>query len=252
MSRSPRTRIGKRSMRPGRGETYSVTRAEELQLEQVYSRGLGPYFVTGTNHQKVVEGRAPRHRGVLMGRVAEVGADCVVVEMSDAHEIAPLKEGDGLVFDAADWRSPGEPEEGGRVYEAHAVARWQSATAVRQSRDSLRSHPARRSGLAQQRSGRDTRGAAVYRSVGAGARQPVQVRVVAHAGSPLVTEWSLVRTPERERYRQLGNAARDGAESRRFRSNPCANSLAGWGTRRMNWGASRSTWKALRSLPYRC
>jgi len=27
-----------------------------------------------------------------------------------------LKPGDGVVFDAADWRSPGEPEEGGRVY----------------------------------------------------------------------------------------------------------------------------------------
>src|ERR1700683_1991487 len=40
-----------------------------------------------------------------------------MVEPGPAHEIAPLKEGDGLVFDAADWRSPEEPEEGGRVYE---------------------------------------------------------------------------------------------------------------------------------------
>ena len=31
--------------------------------------------------------------------------------------IAPLKPGDGVVFDAADWRSPQEPEEGGRVFE---------------------------------------------------------------------------------------------------------------------------------------
>ncbi|HVW09231.1 MAG TPA: DUF3656 domain-containing protein, partial [Bryobacteraceae bacterium] len=29
---------------------------------------------------------------------------------------SPLKPGDGVVFDAADWRSPGEPEEGGRLY----------------------------------------------------------------------------------------------------------------------------------------
>ena len=55
------------------GVAHPVSRAEELQLEQVYSRGLGPYFVTGTNHQTVVQGRAPRHRGVLMGRVVEVG-----------------------------------------------------------------------------------------------------------------------------------------------------------------------------------
>jgi putative protease len=42
--------------------------ADKLTLEQVYSRGLGPHFLTGTNHQAVVHGRAPRHRGVLMGR----------------------------------------------------------------------------------------------------------------------------------------------------------------------------------------
>ncbi len=100
------------------GVAHPVSRAEELQLEQVYSRGLGPYFVTGTNHQAVVNGRAPRHRGVLMGRVVDIGADRVVVETSEAHEIAALKPGDGVVFDAADWRSPGEPEEGGRVYQA--------------------------------------------------------------------------------------------------------------------------------------
>lgn len=102
------------------GIEHSVTRAEELRLEQVYSRGLGPYFVTGTNHQAVVRGRAPRHRGVEMGRVAQVNADSVVIETTEAHDIAPLKEGDGLVFDAADWRSPEEAEEGGRVYQVMA------------------------------------------------------------------------------------------------------------------------------------
>src|SRR5262249_4303070 len=51
------------------GRTLSITPAEELRLEQVYSRGLGPWFLTGTEHQAVVRGRAPRHRGVLIGRV---------------------------------------------------------------------------------------------------------------------------------------------------------------------------------------
>src|ERR1700688_2316991 len=36
------------------GRPLSITPLEELQLEQVYSRGLGPYFLTGTNHQIVV------------------------------------------------------------------------------------------------------------------------------------------------------------------------------------------------------
>jgi putative protease len=55
-----------------------------------------------------------------MGRVADVAAEGVMVEPSGANSLAPLKPGDGVVFDAADWRSPQEPEEGGRVYQADA------------------------------------------------------------------------------------------------------------------------------------
>jgi putative protease len=95
----------------------SIAAAEELQLEQVYSRGLGPHFLTGTNHQAVVQGRAPRHRGVLAGRVVQVAKDRVVIQPEKALAAAPLKPGDGIVFDAADWRSPEEHEEGGRLYE---------------------------------------------------------------------------------------------------------------------------------------
>jgi putative protease len=176
------------------GREHPVTRAEELQLEQVYSRGLGPYFVTGTNHQKVVDGRAPRHRGVLMGRVAEVGADYVVVEMSDAHEVAPLKEGDGLVFDAADWRSPGEPEEGGRVYE---TALHDGNLQLRFANRAIRFDRIRPGDLVWRSSDSDvTHAARPFTEASAPVhRQPVQVRVVAHAGSPLMAEWLLVRMP---------------------------------------------------------
>jgi len=100
------------------GIPHPVDRVSELQLEQVYSRGLGPHFIAGTNHQAVVDGRAPRHRGVFMGRVTRVFKGGVAFEPSEAHAISPLKPGDGVVFDAADWRSPEEPEEGGRVFEA--------------------------------------------------------------------------------------------------------------------------------------
>ena len=34
------------------GSESSMTAAERLQLEQVYSRGLGAYFVSGTNHRQ--------------------------------------------------------------------------------------------------------------------------------------------------------------------------------------------------------
>ena len=90
-----------------------VTPAEEVAIEQVYSRGLGPHFVAGTNHQTVVAGRSPRHRGVLCGRVKRIQYDGVVIEPTGINDAAPLKPGDGIVFDAADWRSPQIEEEGG-------------------------------------------------------------------------------------------------------------------------------------------
>jgi putative protease len=100
------------------GRTFTASPQKTLELEQVYSRGLGPHFLSGVNHQKVVRGRHARHRGVQIGTVARVEPDRVLIEPTEAHEIAPLKAGDGLVFDAASWRSPQEPEEGGRVYHA--------------------------------------------------------------------------------------------------------------------------------------
>lgn len=95
------------------GRASRLTREDERDLEQVYSRGLGPWFLQGTDHQKVVVGRAPRHRGVLLGTVVEVRGDSVVVR---SEEAAPRpKPGDGVVFDAAQRRSPEEREEGGPV-----------------------------------------------------------------------------------------------------------------------------------------
>ncbi|MGB7325438.1 MAG: U32 family peptidase, partial [Rubripirellula sp.] len=98
------------------GINNSLDPQQAQDLEQIYSRGLGPHFLSGTNHQTVVIGRAPRHRGVLVGSVIEVKKNAVVVETQIA-----IKRGDGVVFDAADWRSPDEPEEGGHVYEVKPI-----------------------------------------------------------------------------------------------------------------------------------
>jgi len=177
------------------GVKHPVSRAEELQLEQVYSRGLGPYFVTGTNHQAVVEGRAPRHRGVLMGRVTEVRSDSVFVEMTEAHEISPLKNGDGLVFDAADWRSPGEAEEGGRVYEVRPSLDGQlelrfANRAVRFDRIRPGDLVWRTDdpGIAQAARAFTEASAPVH-------RQRVRVDVTAREGEPLQAEWSVEGKP---------------------------------------------------------
>jgi U32 family peptidase len=178
------------------GRPLTVDAREELQLEQVYSRGLGPFFTSGTNHQTVVSGRAPRHRGVRMGRVTDVEIDRVVLETTDAHQIAPLKAGDGVVFDAADWRSPGEPEEGGRVYEAlprldgrlelrfgNGVIRW---ARIRPGDLVWRTHDPELDRIVKP----------ILESAVPIARQPVQVRVTAVEGAPLVSEWSLAKRPE--------------------------------------------------------
>jgi putative protease len=184
------------------GLPLSITPVEELQLEQVYSRGLGPYFVTGTNHQTVVKGRSPRHRGVLIGSVTRVNATSVVItpERSStgviAQSISPVKPGDGLVFDAADWRSPQEAEEGGRVYEVTPLQRGQVEL---------------RFGNEVIRFGRIHSGDLVWRSDDPELekvarpftqshspvhKQPLNVRVVAHVGAPLLTEWTVSGHPD--------------------------------------------------------
>src|SRR5258708_4255750 len=65
------------------GRSLSITPQQELELDQLYSPGLGPFFLTGTNHQALVRGRAPRHRGVQMGRVTRVQPDRVIIEPGD-------------------------------------------------------------------------------------------------------------------------------------------------------------------------
>ncbi len=168
-----------------------VSRQEELQLEQVYSRGLGPYFVTGTNHQTVVKGRAPRHRGVLMGRVTDVTNDALVIEMEEADEIAPLKPGAGVVFDAADWRSPGEPEEGGRVYEV--LRQLDGRVELKFANRAIQFDRVRVGDLVWRTSDPDVQKAAqpFTEATAPVSRQTVRVHVTAREGEPLKAEWQL-------------------------------------------------------------
>ena len=168
----------------------TIDRASELQLEQVYSRGLGPFFVTGTNHQAVVGGRAPRHRGVLMGSVAQVTREGATIETGEAHRIAPLKPGDGVVFDAASWRSPEEPEEGGRIFEAANV---KGKVELRFGNGVLNTSRIRRGDLVWRTHdpSLDKVVKPYLEATTPVRRQPVRVQVVAREGVPLHTEWSV-------------------------------------------------------------
>jgi putative protease len=174
----------------------TATAEEKLQLEQVYSRGLGPYFVTGTDHQKVVTGRAPRHRGIRMGRVVRVGPEGIHVEPSEAEAVAPLKPGDGLVFDAADWRSPSEPEEGGHVYQVRPGL--DGALELRFGNGALKFSRIRVGDLVWRTHDPDLAHIArPYTEANAPvAKQPVRVTVTAYEGQPLATVWQLVKHPE--------------------------------------------------------
>ncbi len=101
-------------------------REQKFLLEGVYSRGLLPAFMQGVNHQAVVHGRAPRHRGTRVGTVVDVSRTAVLVQLED--EFAPggvgvLKPGDGLVFDAAQRSSPENREEGGAIFEVFEYTR---------------------------------------------------------------------------------------------------------------------------------
>ena len=174
------------------GRAVAPTAETKRQLEQVYSRGLGPYFLSGTNHQAVVRGRAPRHRGVLMGSVIRTTAQGVVVEPAGSS----LKPGDGIVFDAASWRDPAEAEEGGRIYEILPSA--SGSVELRFANGAIHADRIRAGDLVWRT--HDPEIARIVHPylnpVAPVARQPVRVEAVAKEGSRLKLTWSLVRQPE--------------------------------------------------------
>lgn len=177
------------------GRAVSVPASTRLQLEQVYSRGLGPFFLTGTNHQAVVSGRAPRHRGILIGRVAEVKRDRVFIEPGEAHTSSPLKPGDGVVFDAANWRSPEEPEEGGRVYDV--LPGLNDQIEVRFANNAVRFDRIRSGDLIWRTDDPDIEKAARPFTAASAplARQLLDVKLSACVGAPLTIQWSLAKSP---------------------------------------------------------
>ena len=87
--------------------------------------GLTPGFFDGPQHQRLVRGRSPRHRGVHVGRVISSNGGAITIQLDDKYtaEDMPLKRGDGLVIDRG---MPQEKELGGPVYDVL----YQSGNAV--------------------------------------------------------------------------------------------------------------------------
>ena len=189
-----------------------VTPQEEVALEQVYSRGLGPWFVSGTNHQSVVSGRSPRHRGVLCGRVTEIYRDRVVIEPTSIQDIAPLKPGDGVVFDAADWRSPQEDEEGGHVYDVRPLGDLLELRFGNREIDYDRIRPG--DWLWRTHDNNIDKLVKPYTHANVPVhKQPVDVHVSAREGQPLEITWALAQKPD-IRVRVVSDAPLGRANSR--------------------------------------
>ncbi len=81
---------------------------ERYELEMAFSRGLYTGWFRGINNQELVHARFGKKRGVYLGEVSQVQGNRVGLRLE-----APLKLGDGVVFDAGrpDW-----VEEGGSIY----------------------------------------------------------------------------------------------------------------------------------------
>ena len=93
------------------------SREEVLTLQQTFSRGFSPGFLSGINHQTLVQGLSPKKRGVYLGTVASVRGTRVTIALE-----APLKPGDGIVYD---YGKPQDDEPGGGI---HAV--WKRGVRV--------------------------------------------------------------------------------------------------------------------------
>jgi U32 family peptidase len=132
-------------------------RTDLAAMGLAYSRGFTDGFLAGSDHQRLVEGRFPKHRGLHLGRVVRIRGDEVEVDASapgrtwtgGRASIAPAgtvptrdlavpfgelpvellepriapREGMGVVFDAG---RPDLPEEGGRIFGVESLGddRW--------------------------------------------------------------------------------------------------------------------------------
>jgi len=78
---------------------------DEEELRYSFSRGFSHGFLRGGNHQELVHGLYPGHRGVLVGRVVEVHARARHVLVAAEPNAPELKPGDRILFDQ------GKPED---------------------------------------------------------------------------------------------------------------------------------------------
>jgi putative protease len=87
------------------GRSAPLTRKDEEELRYSFSRGFSHGFLAGSDHQKLVHGLYPGHRGVLVGRVEEVRPRARHVLVRAEADAPELRSGDRILFDQ------GKPED---------------------------------------------------------------------------------------------------------------------------------------------
>jgi collagenase-like PrtC family protease len=112
----------KHNISKGSSRQLSPEKISRKELAQVFSRGqdeehngLTTGFFEGSQHQRLVRGRSPRHRGVHIGRVSS-GSSWKRGLLISKDQLGEVKLGDGLVVDKG---LAQEEELGGAIYDIH-------------------------------------------------------------------------------------------------------------------------------------
>src|SRR6266851_2214118 len=87
------------------GRACPLTPRDEEELRYSFSRSFSHGFLTGPDHQELVHGLYPGHRGVLVGRMEEIHARARHVLVRPEPGAPELKAGDRILFDQ------GKPED---------------------------------------------------------------------------------------------------------------------------------------------
>ncbi|NMG22301.1 U32 family peptidase [Brasilonema bromeliae] len=99
----------------GDKKKFSTSFQEHYNLEMAFSRGQYTGWFRGVNNQELVHAHFGKKRGVYLGEVTRISNEKVIVRLQ-----APVKPGDGVVFDCG---HPEAQEQGGRVYAVEQKAK---------------------------------------------------------------------------------------------------------------------------------
>ena len=66
-------------------QPFELTYEQSLSLQQSFSRGFSHGFLSGVDHQELVQGRFPKSRGVQLGRVVAKTSQGVIIELHEQH-----------------------------------------------------------------------------------------------------------------------------------------------------------------------